>query len=63
MKILQIHNKYKQYGGEDAVLKIEHELLIKYGNDVEQLIFDTILYIRFGVKYHYYINLFIIIPH
>lgn len=41
MKILQIHNKYKLYGGEDAVLKLENELLKKYGNEVEQLIFDN----------------------
>jgi len=41
MKILQIHNKYKQYGGEDAVLKLEFELLQKNGNQVEQIIFDN----------------------
>lgn len=41
MKILQIHNKYQQYGGEDAVLKLEYELLLKNGNIVEQLIFDN----------------------
>lgn len=41
MRILQIHNKYQQYGGEDAVLKLEYELLLQHGHIVEQLYFDN----------------------
>lgn len=41
MRILQIHNKYQQYGGEDAVLKLEYELLLQNDNIVEQLFFDN----------------------
>jgi glycosyltransferase involved in cell wall biosynthesis len=41
MKILLIHNKYKEVGGEDAVFHAEHQLLLKYGHVVEELIFDN----------------------
>lgn len=34
MKILQIHNKYKLLGGEDTVLKLEKDLLIENGHQV-----------------------------
>lgn len=40
-RILQLHNKYQQYGGEDAVVMLEYELLKKNGNEVEQLFFDN----------------------
>ena len=41
MKILLIHNRYKQKGGEDSVFDAEYELLKKHGNQVEELIFDN----------------------
>jgi glycosyltransferase involved in cell wall biosynthesis len=41
MKILLIHNKYSQYGGEDSVFYSESELLARNGHFVEQLIFDN----------------------
>lgn len=40
-RILQVHNKYQQYGGEDAVVMLEYELLKKNGHVVEQLFFDN----------------------
>lgn len=36
MKILQVHNFYKQAGGEDSVLNREKELLLKKGQSVKQ---------------------------
>lgn len=41
MRILQIHNKYRHYGGEDAVLENEYQILLQNGYDVKQLIFDN----------------------
>lgn len=41
MKILLIHNKYQQAGGEDAVVFNEGELLSKNGHCVEQMFFDN----------------------
>ncbi len=41
MRILQLHNKYQQYGGEDTVVKSEYELLKKNGQEIEQLFFDN----------------------
>ncbi len=41
MRILQIHNRYLHYGGEDKVVDIESELLIERGVEVRQLIFDN----------------------
>ena len=38
MKILQIHNEYLYYGGEDAVVDEEANLLRKNGHDVIQLL-------------------------
>jgi len=37
MKILQIHNFYKNPGGEDVVLNAEKHILTKHGHHVEQL--------------------------
>jgi len=34
MRILIVHNKYQQAGGEDAVVKSEHALLKDFGEDV-----------------------------
>ncbi|MBI1767592.1 MAG: glycosyltransferase family 4 protein [Bacteroidetes bacterium] len=41
MKILLIHNKYKQPGGEDNVFESEGELLSKHGHFVERLVFEN----------------------
>lgn len=38
MKIIQIHNEYKYYGGEDFVLDKEKKLLVENGHEVIQLI-------------------------
>ena len=35
MRILQIHNHYQQYGGEDAVVANEKALLEESGHTVE----------------------------
>ncbi len=41
MKILQIHNKYLYYGGEDSVVKEEASLLKENGHQVTQLFRDN----------------------
>ncbi|MCU0437703.1 MAG: glycosyltransferase family 4 protein [Raineya sp.] len=41
MKILQIHNQYLHKGGEDSTVANEKDLLISYGEHVEQLFFDN----------------------
>lgn len=41
MKILQVHNRYNNYGGEDAVVDNEYQLLINNKFEVEQLFFDN----------------------
>lgn len=41
MRILIIHNKYKEAGGEDAVFYAERDLLSKNNHRVEQLVFDN----------------------
>lgn len=41
MRVLLIHNKYQQRGGEDAVFENETELLRQHGNEVETLLFDN----------------------
>jgi glycosyltransferase involved in cell wall biosynthesis len=41
VKILLIHNKYKQPGGEDGVFKTEGELLAGFGHQVEEITFDN----------------------
>ena len=41
MKILQIHNRYQQKGGEDSVFEAERGLLEQNGHEVESLIFDN----------------------
>ena len=38
MKILQIHNKYRYYGGEDSVVDEEAKLLRSHNHEVNQLI-------------------------
>jgi len=41
MKILLVHNLYKQPGGENVVFESEGELLSRYGHFVERLVFDN----------------------
>jgi glycosyltransferase involved in cell wall biosynthesis len=41
MRVLLVHNKYQQYGGEDGVFKSEGELLKQHGDEVADLIFDN----------------------
>ncbi len=41
MRILIIHNKYQQKGGEDAVFEAEYNLLNKSGHQVESLLFNN----------------------
>lgn len=41
MRILLVHNKYKQAGGEDAVFWSESNLLTLNGHDVEHVIYDN----------------------
>lgn len=41
MRILQIHNKYQSFGGEDVLLQSEFNLLKENGHTVQQLFFDN----------------------
>tara|TARA_B110000967_G_C18892483_1_gene568329 strand:- start:2189 stop:3319 length:1131 start_codon:yes stop_codon:yes gene_type:complete len=41
MRILQIHNKYRHYGGEDVVVDNEYNLLKNKGINVDQLFFSN----------------------
>ncbi len=41
MKVLLIHNQYKQAGGEDSVFRAESDLLSRHGHQVEQLLYDN----------------------
>src|SRR5688572_17157542 len=41
MKIILVHNKYQQAGGEDLVFHSEGELLQQHGHEVEYVIFDN----------------------
>lgn len=41
MKILIIHNKYKQFGGEDVAVELESSVLIQNNHEVEILYFDN----------------------
>jgi hypothetical protein len=41
MRILQVHNKYLHYGGEDAVVENENKLLSKNNVIVKQVFFDN----------------------
>jgi glycosyltransferase involved in cell wall biosynthesis len=50
MRILVIHNRYSQYGGEDAVFETETELLIRHGHFVERLIYDNKILKSFFAK-------------
>jgi glycosyltransferase involved in cell wall biosynthesis len=41
LKILFIHNRYKQYGGEDVAVELETSILIRRGHDVKTIFFDN----------------------
>jgi glycosyltransferase involved in cell wall biosynthesis len=41
VKILFIHNKYKQYGGEDVAVELETAVLIKKGHEVKTILFNN----------------------
>ena len=41
MRILLIHNKYQNAGGEDVVFHAESALLSSYGNEVDELVFNN----------------------
>jgi len=41
VKILFIHNKYKQYGGEDVAVELETSVLLEKGHEVKTLFFDN----------------------
>ncbi len=41
MRVLLIHNQYKQRGGEDVVFKSESDLLLKHGHQVDNLVYDN----------------------
>lgn len=40
-RVLQVHTRYRQAGGEDAVVEAERDLLEAAGIDVRQVIFDN----------------------
>lgn len=40
-RILQLHNRYLQYGGEDVICQSEYELLTQRGHHVKQVFFDN----------------------
>lgn len=41
MKILFIHNRYKQFGGEDVAVELEASILVKKGHEVTTIFFDN----------------------
>jgi glycosyltransferase involved in cell wall biosynthesis len=41
VKVLFIHNKYKQYGGEDVVVELETSILAENGHEVRTIFFDN----------------------
>ena len=41
MKVLQVHNAYRHFGGEDVVVNLEYELLKRNDIDIEQLLFNN----------------------
>jgi glycosyltransferase involved in cell wall biosynthesis len=43
VRILLVHNKYKQSGGEDSVFQAESDLLKQYGHEVEHLRYENSL--------------------
>lgn len=50
MKILFIHNRYKQYGGEDMAVELETSILERKGHEVKTILFDNKLILGFFSK-------------
>ena len=50
MRILFIHNKYKQYGGEDVAVELETSVLLEKGHEVKTLFFENDQIIGFFSK-------------
>jgi glycosyltransferase involved in cell wall biosynthesis len=42
MRVLSVHNRYQQRGGEDVIFEAEAELLAAHGVEVERLEFDNL---------------------
>jgi len=58
MKVLMVHNRYRQRGGEDAVAEAETHLLGAHGVEVERLDVDNDAIHGLGGKIHASIGLF-----
>src|SRR5579863_993639 len=41
LRILQIYNEYRTWGGEDTVAYLEAEMLRRHGHEVERLLVST----------------------
>lgn len=41
MRILLVHNQYKQAGGEDAVFQAESKLLLSHGHEVQHMLYHN----------------------
>jgi glycosyltransferase involved in cell wall biosynthesis len=53
MKILLVHNLYKQAGGEDSVFRAERDLLRSQGHMVEELLYDNSVIKSFQDKWRF----------
>jgi glycosyltransferase involved in cell wall biosynthesis len=51
MKILLVHNLYKQAGGEDSVFRAERDLLRRQGHMVDELVYDNSVIQSFSDKW------------
>jgi glycosyltransferase involved in cell wall biosynthesis len=59
MKVLMVHNRYQQRGGEDAVVDAEVNLLTRNGVEVQRLDVDNDSINGFGAKIQASANLFV----
>src|ERR1035438_1982979 len=59
MKVLMVHNRYQQRGGEDAVVDAEVGLLTAYGVDVQRLDVDNDAIQSLSAKIQVSVNLFV----
>jgi glycosyltransferase involved in cell wall biosynthesis len=50
VKILIIHNRYKQFGGEDVAVELESSILAKKGHEIRTLYFDNTAFDGFVSK-------------
>lgn len=53
LRVLIIHNKYLQRGGEDTVFDLEKTLLLNHGHEVESMIFNNSAISSFGSRVRY----------